>query len=180
MNIISLSDIKNKQIVDKIQQKNDFVTDYLEKINSLFPGELQVMFNKMIYEIRVSNEYAYENDGNTKCEGKKYKVFWSFPFTNEAEYDWFYYYNNLLSQSISFVFEVSERVHDGKITDFKSFEGYIGTYPQKNGKKSERFFLNTISKYTSLYLVKKVYEMYEDFKILQAIDNLGISEIPYN
>lgn len=130
---ISKKDIKCKGITNQIERLTSAVRQFIRLVNCSIPKGLKL--NKENIFIWREDENSYLDDGNTKCEGYSYRIFWSYTpanvkITKEAVI-------NLLQQkAVTFVLECSERCYDHKKDKGQFFTLYYKS--DNSGKPAER------------------------------------------
>ena len=127
---ISLDQIES-EIKGEIEECSKKIKRFVEVVNYQleYAGRLQ----GFVFKILRKKSYAFEDDGNTKTDGYKYKVIWAYSF-GKYNPSLAYIQNGIQEDCLYFEYENSERIRDHQPTENRFLSLYLcgPNYPSCN------------------------------------------------
>lgn len=169
---ISIQDINCSKITDIINRLDKGVDIFIELANRNLPEGFKLS-NKCFF-IKRNDDHSYLDDGNTRCPGYDYHIYWSYSFgkTTQSKMN---IENLTQSNSVSFIFNCKERIYDHKKDSLHFFFLYFKG--DSSDSKAERIdYIN--ENHNILYLFKPYELMQVVYKVRQSLNLLpnNISE----
>lgn len=169
---ISINDIHCSKITDTINRLDKCVDNFIKLVNRNIPENFQLS-NKCFF-IERTNDHSYLDDGNTRCPGYDYHIYWSYSF-GKTEQSKMNIENLTQSNSITFIYNCKERIYDHKKDSLYFFSLYFKG--DSSDHKAER--IDYINDNHNIFYLFRPYELMEVvYKVRQSLNLLpnNISE----
>jgi len=181
---ISINDIQSK-IKDNINKYTNWIYEYITVINSLLPKDIKLDINNTTYDVKreYGENKAYEDDGNTSCEGFEYNVLWAFPIGNiEKEREWSIR-QGFAERYLYFIYKDEERLFDNKVRDNRIFSIYLAgiklpredNHVERIDYNNNNYKLNSVlNKGNIVSIVLKIQDLAKKINLINELENIEL------
>jgi hypothetical protein len=180
---ININNIQSK-IKDNIESYSKWISEYVNIINQILDINFKLNVNKMIFDIKrtYGENSAYEDDGNTSCEGFKYNILWAFPLGNFNSDEW-NIRNEFAEGYLYFTYEAEERLFDNNVRGSRFFSIYLaGVKLPREDKHIIRIDYNNnsmslnsvLNKGNIVSIVLKIKELQTKVDLIKAVENIKL------
>lgn len=171
---ISKKDIYCKEITERIERLSTSIRKFIQLVNRQIPEEFQ-LGNECFFIDKEDDEYNFLDDGNTKCPGFSYRIFWAYTL-GKVKPSKERIANLKQEKAVTFVLKCGERCFDHRENSLYFFSLYFKGDNSNN--EAERIdYIN--DNYDENHLFKPYELMQVVWHIKQALKLLP-SNIPEN
>jgi len=155
-------------------------TNISQSLIIYYQKNIKLDINNTTFDIKreYGENKAYEDDGNTSCEGFEYNVLWAFLIGNiEKEKEWSIR-QGFAEKYLYFIYKNEERLFDNKVRDNRFFSIYLAgikTHVKRIDYNNNNYKLNSVlNKGNIVSIVLTIQDLQKKINLINKLENIEL------